>query len=190
KKTKVSETGVRKLAAALPNCRIEWDDGVIEPSYANSLGMEFARVPAGKAWLGGGAGKPGDKEVEFKDDFYLGVYQVTQQQWQQLMGNNPSILTRTGPGKDAIKAISDDDLKKFPVDSISWHDAQRFIAELNKRDQQSGWTYRLPTEAEWEYACRGGPMTDKAESAFDFYLATPTNQLSPKENSHGGGRGL
>jgi formylglycine-generating enzyme required for sulfatase activity len=118
--------------------------------------MEFARVPAGKSWLGGGADKPGDREVEFKDDFYLGVYEVTQEQWQQLMGNNPSILTRTGPGKDAIKAVSDDDLKKFPVDSVNWYDAQRFIAELNKRDQQSGWTYRLPTEAEWEYACRAG----------------------------------
>ena len=64
--------------------------------YTNSLGMEFVLVPRGKAWLGGGGGKPGDKEVEIKEDFYLGKYEVTQEEWEKVMGNNAQPLLTDG----------------------------------------------------------------------------------------------
>src|SRR5438477_7229517 len=58
------------------------------------LGIEFALVPKGKAWLGGGDGKEGTKEVNIAQDFYLGVYEVTQEEWQKIMGKNPSEFSR------------------------------------------------------------------------------------------------
>ncbi len=152
--------------------------GPLTSAFKNGIGMEFVKVPKGTAWLGGGGGKPGETKVEFKEDFYLGKYEVTQEEWQAVMGANPSHFSRTGPGKDAVKGIPDADLKRFPVEEVSWDDCQLFIARLNEKEQDSGWVYRLPKEAEWEYACRGGPV-DKSESGFDFYFAKPTNQPLP-----------
>ncbi|MCL2510683.1 MAG: formylglycine-generating enzyme family protein [Bacteroidales bacterium] len=76
-------------------------------------------------------------------DFYIGKYPVTQAQWKAVMGSYPKELHNTG---------CDD----CPVDNVSWDDAQGFIKKLNA---QTGKTYRLPTEAEWEYAARGGAQT-------------------------------
>ena len=142
--------------------------------FTNALGMEFVLVPKGKSWLGGGGGKMGDKEVQIPNDFYLGKYVVTQEEWEKVMGNNPSCFSRGGAGKDAVKDIADADLKRFPVEQVSWDDAQLFLGLLNDKDKEAGWVYRLPTEVEWEYACRGGPLANKSESAADFYLDKPT----------------
>jgi formylglycine-generating enzyme required for sulfatase activity len=142
--------------------------------FTNGLGMEFVLVPKGKSWLGGGGGKPGDKEVNIPHDFYLGKYEVTQQEWQNVMGSNPSEFK-------AVAGVSKEDQERFPVEMVSWHDAQAFLTKLNERDTQPGWVYRLPKEAEWEYACRGGPMTDKADSAFNYYFTRPTDQLLPEQ---------
>src|SRR5262245_28399130 len=121
----------------------------------NRLGMAFVRVPRGTFWMGGSGGWPGDKQVAIAHEFYLGVYPVTQGQWQEVMGSNPSWFSRSGGGMDEVATISDADLKQFPVEQVSWKDAQEFIQKVNAQEQGRGGWYRLPTEEEWEYACRG-----------------------------------
>ena len=147
-------------------------------------------MPKGKSWLGGGGGKPGDKEVVIAHDFYLGKYEVTQEEWEKVTGLTPSRFSRTGGGKDVVKDIADAELKRFPVENVSWDDAQAFLERLNKGEKEAGWVYRLPKEAEWEYACRGGPLSDKFESAYDFYFDKPTNQLLPEQANFEHGKGL
>ena len=154
--------------------------GSAAAAFKNSIGMEFVKVPKGTAWLGGGGGKQGETKVVIEQDFYLGQYEVTQGEWEAVMGLNPSNFSRSGPGADAVKEVSDADLKRFPVEMVSWDDCQVFIERLNKKEKESGWVYRLPTANEWEYACRGGPV-DKLTSAFDFYFAKPTNTLLPDQ---------
>ena len=62
---------------------------------------------------------------------------------------------------------------------MSWHDAQRFVAELNRKEQAPGWTYRLPTGTDWEYARCGGPMAGPADGAAWFYFDRPTDRILP-----------
>jgi len=152
----------------------------------NSIGMEFVLVPRGSFWMGGRGGEPGEKQVEIAHEFYLGVYPVTQGQWQAVMGSNPSWFSRTGGGKHKVKKIAAADLKQFPVENVSWEDAQEFIRKLNEREKApSGWVYRLPTEEEWEYACRGGARSQE-ECSFDFYLDQATNDLSSTQANFDG----
>jgi len=84
---------------------------------------------------------PDAHKVTLTKGFQLGTYEVTQKQWRSVMGSNPSLL------------VGD----KLPVETVSWNDVQEFIAILNAR--HDGWTYRLPTEAEWEYSIRAGTTT-------------------------------
>ena len=73
----------------------------------------------------------------------------------------------------------------FPVEQVSWDDAQEFIKKLNAQNRNSRWLYRLPTEAEWEYACRGG-ATSEEECSYHFYFAKPTNDLSSEQANFNG----
>src|ERR1700682_2817432 len=93
-------------------------------------GMKFVKVPKGTFWMSKD-GKNAQVQVEIKEDFELAAYTVTQEQWQAVMGNNPSFFSRNGKGKDAVKDISDADLKLFPVQSVSWNDVQDFLKKLN-----------------------------------------------------------
>jgi formylglycine-generating enzyme required for sulfatase activity len=153
----------------------------LPPTFENRLGMEFVLVPKGKSWLGGGGGQPGEKEVVIAQDFYLGRYEVTQEQWKQVMWLTPSFHSQTGDSKEKVSEITDAELKRFPVEHVSWEEARAFLEHLNEKEQSPGWVYRLPKEAEWEYACRGGPLSDKSESAYHFYFDKPTNQLLPEQ---------
>ena len=90
--------------------------------------------------------------VEITRLFYIGRYEVTQAEWQRVMGSNPSYFQ--GPRVEG-------DASRHPVESVTWEDAQQFIARLNEADGTA--TYRLPTEMEWEYAARAG--AEEAEAA-------------------------
>jgi formylglycine-generating enzyme required for sulfatase activity len=163
----------------------------------NSIGMKFAYIPPGKFLMGsteaeqkevmklikehkemlGAVAGEKEPEVELSRGFYLGVYEVTQKQYKEVMGKNPSYFRKDGGGKDKVKDMNTDD---FPVDSVSWEDAQVFIKRLNAlpEEKKNKRQYRLPSEAEWEYACRGGV---KVKTTFHF-----GNSLSSKQaNFHG-----
>jgi formylglycine-generating enzyme required for sulfatase activity len=102
------------------------------------------------------------------------------------MGSNPSYFSRAGDGKDKVAKIADADLEQFPVECVSSKDIQKFLRKLNEREQPiRGWQYGLPTEEEWEYACRGAARS-KEDCSFDFYLDRPTNDLSSTQANFNG----
>jgi formylglycine-generating enzyme required for sulfatase activity/tRNA A-37 threonylcarbamoyl transferase component Bud32 len=146
--------------------------------------MTFVRLSKGSFYMGGGGGALGVK-TEIKEDFEIAVHDVTQGQWQAVMGDNPSYFSRFGGGRNEVKNISDEELKLFPVESVSWNDAQEFIKKLNENNCGSGYVYRLPTGAEWEYACRGG-ATSEEECSYHFYFDKPTNVLSSEQANFNG----
>ncbi len=132
----------------------------IAPAVINSIGMRLVLIPAGTFLMGSPEGEGDDDEhpqheVEFTRPFYLGAWQVTQDQYQHIMGQNPSYFCSAGDGKDKVKGR---DTKQFPVETVSWDDAMTFCKTLSKlpEEKKIARSYRLPTEAEWEYACRGG----------------------------------
>ena len=110
-------------------------------------GMEFVGIPPGEFLMGSTGEYAGGIEpvtrVRISHGFYLGKYEVTQAEWEAVMGDNPSRFSGCG---------------RCPVERVSWEDVQVFIRRLNARS--GGGRYRLPTEAEWEYAARAGTTTD------------------------------
>jgi uncharacterized protein (TIGR02996 family) len=156
----------------------------IVPEIVNDLGMRFALIPPGRFRMGSSAREQNGvetsrqvedarayyrergleetaHEVQLTRVVYLGVYPVTQRQYEVVTGINPSYFSRGGPGNAKVKDITDAELGDFPVDSVSWEDAQRFLKVLNAQSdaREKSWGYRLPTEAEWEYSCRGGGIS-------------------------------
>jgi formylglycine-generating enzyme required for sulfatase activity len=110
-------------------------------------GIELAYVPPGEFMMGSekfGTDAQPVHRVTIRKGFWMGKHEVTQAQWQAVMGNNPSHFKGD----------------TLPVENVSWNDAQAFIQKLN--EQNDGFSYRLPSEAEWEYAARAGTTGDYA----------------------------
>ena len=126
-------------------------------SLTNSIGIKLMQIPKGKFIMGSPESEEGrDKgetqhQVTISQGFYMGSTEVTQAQWQKVMGNKPS-QNQTEGGE------LDDEL---PVVYISWEEAVDFCKRLSEmpEEKKAGRKYRLPTEAEWEYACRAGTTT-------------------------------
>lgn len=130
----------------------------------NSIGMELVLIPAGEFLMGSPPTELGHQEEELQHrvriskPFHMGVYEVTQEQYERVMGKNPSAHSATGSQKDRVEGL---DTRRFPVDLVSWNDAVEFCRRLSElpEEKAAGRKYRLPTEAEWEYACRAGTQT-------------------------------
>ena len=157
------------LAAASPAV-----EAAPEPTatWTNDLQMTFVLIPAGSFDMGSESGDDDERPVRatrIDEPFYMGQFEVTQAQWFSVMESDPSQFT-------------DDDNR--PVENVSWNDAQAFIDKLNATDPSA--TYRLPTEAEWEYVARAGAATayafgdDPAElDAYGWYADNAGNTTHP-----------
>jgi formylglycine-generating enzyme required for sulfatase activity len=160
----------------------------LDPSFTNSIGMEFVLIPAGTFIMGSPDSdaeaqsdeKPAHR-VTISQPFYLGKYPVTQAQWERVMGSRPSRF-QVRPN--------------HPMYYVSWEDVQEFLSKLNNREGRGD--YRLPTEAEWEYACRAGTETPRYHPDVDaiaWYQGNSNRQqcvgVVPRWRAdiHGGGGG-
>ena len=125
-------------------------------SLVNSIGMEFGLVPAGEFDMGSTSDDAYSDErpvtrVRISRAFYLGKHEVTQGQWEAVMGSNQSHFSDCGAD--------------CPVEAVVWSDAQEFVQKLNEMEGVTH--YRLPTEAEWEYAARAGTTGDRYSTDLD-----------------------
>jgi formylglycine-generating enzyme required for sulfatase activity len=152
----------------------------------NSIGMRFALVPAGRFLMG----SPLDEadrisseqphEVEITKPFWIGVFLVTQAQWAAVMGTNPSYFCKTGGGSRKVRGM---DVTDFPVEMATWQEVQQFHKKLTAlpAEKKARRKYRLPSEAEWEYACRaGGTVTAP------YSLKKPSASLSSRQANFNG----
>jgi sulfatase modifying factor 1 len=141
-------------------------------NFTNSLGMKFVWIPPGNFIMG----SPKEEKQRFDNEtqhkvtltkgFYMGVYTVTQEQYETVMGKNPSSFKGE---------------KNLPVEQVTWDDCQEFIKKLRGKDKK---LYRLPFEAEWEYSCRAGTKTP-----FSFGETISTDQANYNGNfTYGDGK--
>ncbi len=143
-------------------------------TVTNGIRMKLALVPAGSFMMGSPPGEAmrGDDEgpvrvVTIAQPFYLGVHPVTQREYEEVMGKNPShFKKKEGGGPD------------HPVESVSWDEADEFCRKLARLDGKAAGAYFLPSEEQWEYACRAGTLT-----AFSF-----GNELSSEQANFDGNR--
>jgi len=136
------------VGTVLPGIGASVEDRLEQNKFGNSLGMKFLKIPPGSFMMGS------PEKEQFRDEdetphlvrltraFSIQETEVTQAQWRAVMGSNPSFFRDCGDN--------------CPVERVSWNDVARFLEALNKRREG---LYRLPTEAEWEYACRAGSAT-------------------------------
>jgi formylglycine-generating enzyme required for sulfatase activity len=163
----------------------------------NNIGMKLVLIPAGTFKMGSPLGEEGSDydelqhEVTISKDYYIGAYTVTQAQYEKVMGKNPSyfhgrrVAERHPPSDLVVREV---DSSNHPVENVSWENAVEFCKQLSglTEEKTAGRVYRLPTEAEWEYACRAGSMTafsfgDDMGSLGDFawYIANSKKQTHP-----------
>ena len=139
------------------------------PPPTGPAGMEFVWVPAGEFRMGSTSSEASLLEhpvtqVRISRGFWLGKYEVTQEEWEAVMGSNPSYFSECG---------------NCPIEQVSWEDAQDFIGRLHAREGRK--VYRLPTEAEWEYAARAGTAGDRYGNvdAVAWYHGNSGNRTQP-----------
>jgi formylglycine-generating enzyme required for sulfatase activity len=138
---------------------------LVSQTVVSRTDIELVWIPPGN-FIMGTEKIPNERpahRVTFREGFYMGKYEVTQAQWQAVMGSNPSHFK----------------WDNLPVEQVTWDDAVAFIARLNAQDD--GHTYRLPSEAEWEYACRAGTTGDYAGDldAMAWYWKSPGGKTHP-----------
>ncbi len=140
------------------------DDTLPVEIITNSLGMKLALIPAGEFVMGSPESEREREHSEYQHrvritkGFYLSIFEVTQAEYERLIGTNPSRFSPGGGGKEKVEGLDTD---RFPVECVSREDAVEFCRKLSALPEETaaGRVYRLPTEAEWEYACRAGTTT-------------------------------
>jgi formylglycine-generating enzyme required for sulfatase activity len=139
---------------------------------------DYVRTTFGKD-AGDRADQEIQHEVEITRPFFLGIHEVTQDQYERVVGKNPSDFSADGKLKDAVVGKN---TRRFPVENVSWEDAHEFCKQLSEMEgeKKQGRSYRLPTEAEWEYACRGG-----AAQSLPFGIGDGTSLSSTQANFDG-----
>jgi formylglycine-generating enzyme required for sulfatase activity/outer membrane protein assembly factor BamB len=158
------------------------------PPVVNSIGMKLVGIPPGEFLMGSpdtaADALPDEKprhRVRITRGFYMGVHEVTQGEYERVLGTNPSFFSPGGPGKEKVAGL---DARRLPAEQVRWADAVEFCRRLSAlpAEQKAGRFYRLPTEAEWEYACRAGTKT-----AFAFGDSLSSRQANFNgHHPHGG----
>jgi len=173
------------VPAAAPPASYDDPEPPAFQTFTNSVGMKFVKVRPGKFLMGAPRDEKGapdeempQHEVEITREYHVGIYEVTQKQYKAVTGTNPSYFRKGGDGKDDVRGL---DVSDFPVESVTWQNAQAFVRKLTAlaAEKQAGVTYRLPTEAEWEYACRGGHLAQrwKEKAQLPFHFKKPSASL-------------
>ncbi len=202
-------TTVRAKEVVRPRDKSRPQDEKVDRSWdkegENSIGMKLVRIAAGKFQMGSPereeerCADEKQHEVQITKDFWLGVHEVTQQQFKDVMGYNPSYFSRNGKGKPGVrydlepaggkaKLPEDADTSDYPVENVTWEEANEFCERLSRQfaERKHGRKYRLPSEAEWEYACRGNAP---AEMVFHFGKSLSSKQANFDGNYPYGGAG-
>lgn len=161
--------GVLLTATALfflfrPPKKFLWPAVLPQEYVIEEVGVKMVLIQPGRFLMGSPKKEKGRKadetqaEVTIRQPFYLGIHPVTQAQFETVMGKNPSHFSAGGGGKDRVAGL---DTGSFPVEMVTWNDAREFCAKLSElpEEKDAGRVYRLPTEAEREYACRAGTKT-------------------------------
>jgi predicted Zn finger-like uncharacterized protein len=174
----VPPLAVAPFGAAVAKAHQEaWAEYLSVPvEVTNSIGMKLTLIPPGEFMMGSPrqeidglirefsflkdnleAEQP-QHQVRITKPYYLGMCEVTQGEYERVMGTNPSAFSRSG---SSSAKVSGQDTSRFPVESVSWEDAEEFCRRLSalSEERAAGRVYRLPTEAEWEFACRAGTTT-------------------------------
>lgn len=148
-------------------------------------GRGFVQIRAGEFLMGSSNGNSDERparRVRINHDFEMGRFEVTQAQWSAVLGSAHGRTARAGtPASEVLPGSDPSHFKgsRLPVEKVSWNDVQRFLRALNARDSKH--EYRLPTEAEWEYACRAGSTGDYSGDlgAMAWYEGNSEEQTHP-----------